>query len=519
MSLTKPKLSLSQRWRIDKLITAAKGNPNKPQSVQMSIPYLAMYPDGVCEVTDRLYSKTIEFADRSYELDSQEEQTATFENLCNLYNYFDPSISVQQTFINRHVAKDELHQAVYMPLSNDDQLNHNREEYNDIIRGQLEKNNCLARTKHLTFAIEADSLKQAKSRLDKIEKDILNHFKRIGTTAKILNGKERLAVLHNMLHLGTTEPFAFEWDWLAQSGMSTKDYIAPTSFYFGEGRNFRIGGKIGAVSYLQILAPELNDRILTDFLKINENMVVNLHFRSIDRNNALQMVKRKITDLNSMKIDHQQKAVSNGFDMDIMPTDLATYGDEAKKLLQDLQNRNEKMFLLTVTILNIAGSKQALEDKIFQLSGIAQEHNCALHRLDYMQEQGLMSSLPLGLNQIPIQRGLTTSGLAIFMPFVTDEIFSGAEALYYGYNPISGNPIMLDRKQLTNQNGLYLGIPGSGKSASAKNEIYNIILRTSDDIAILDAESEYAPIVRELKGQVIRISQNSTDFINPMGAT
>jgi len=448
-------LTKKQKKQVNATITAAKGDPNKPESVQASIPYLAMYPDGVCRVTERLYSKTIEFSDVNYTLAGKEEQTAIFEGLCDLYNYFDPSISVQQTYINRRAAREDFQKSIEIPPAND-KFNHIRDEYRGILKSQFDKgNNGLLRTKYLTFAIETDDPKTAKSRLARIETDILNHFRGLGASARPLNGKERLSTLHSVLHLGTADRFMFEWDGLYKTGMCTKDFIAPTSFHFGGGRTFRAGGKIGAVSFLHIIASELNDRILSDFLDVDGNVCVNLHIRSIDQNEAVKMVKRKITDIDGMKISEQKKAVRSGYDMDIMPSDLNTYGDEAKKLLQDLQNRNEKMFLLTVVVMSMAGTKQHLENRIFQMSGIAQKHNCTLLRLDYMQEQGLMSSLPLGLNQIPIQRGLATSGAAIFIPFMTRELFQSGEALYYGRNAVSGNIIMADRKRLRNPNGLY----------------------------------------------------------------
>jgi hypothetical protein len=475
-----------------------------------------MYPDGVCRVTERLYSRSLEFSDISYMLASKDEQTAVFENLCDFYNYFDPSVSVQETFISRRAAKEEFQKAIDIPRAGD---GHDliRDEYSGILKTQLEKgSNGLVRTKYLTFAVEADDMKTAKSRLARIETDILNHFKVIGAAARPLDGRERLAALHSVLHLGTAERFAFEWDWLPRTGLSTKDYIAPASFHFGEGRSFRAGAKIGAASFLQITAPELNDRVLADFLEVDGNVAVNLHIRSIDQNEAVKMIKRKLTDIDGMRINEQKKAVRSGYDMEIMPSDLNTYGDEAKKLLKDLQQRNERMFLITVITLNVAGSKQTLENSVFQMSGIARKHNCTLTRLDYMQEPGLMSSLPLGLNQIPIQRGLTTSGAAVFVPFMTREIFRGGEALYYGRNALSGNMIMADRKSLKTPNGLILGTPGSGKSFAAKREITNAFLITRDDIIICDPESEYAPLVEALSGQVIKISQNSADYVNPM---
>ena len=242
--------------------------------------------------------------------------------------------------------------------------------------------------------------------------------------------------------------------------MGTKDFVAPTSFVFKEGKTFQMGNTIGAASYLQILAPELTDKMLAEFLDMNRNLIVNLHIQSIDQMKAIKLVKNKVTDINRMKIEEQKKAVRAGYDMDIIPSDLNTYGGEAKRLLEDLQSRNERMFLVTVLFLNTAKTKQELDNAVFQTAGIAQKYNCSLRRLDYMQEQGLMSSVPLGMNMIPIKRALTTTSTAIFVPFTTQELFMGGESLYYGLNALSNNMIMVDRKKLKNPNGLILGTPG-----------------------------------------------------------
>ena len=360
-------------------------------------------------------------------------------------------------------------------------------------------------------------MKEAKPRLDRIETDLLNNFKRLGVAAEPLNGKQRLALMHGMFHMDEHIDFHFEWEWLAPSGLSVKDFIAPSSFEFRTGKDFGMGNKLGAVSFLQILAPELNDRMLADFLDMESSLIVTMHIQSVDQTKAIKTVKRKITDLQKMTIEEQKKAVRSGYDMDIIPSDLATYGNEAKKILQDLQSRNERMFLMTFLVLTTANNKQQLGNNVFQASSIAQKYNCQLTRLDFQQEEGLMSSLPLGLNQIEIQRGLTTSSVAIFVPFTTQELFqNGREALYCGINALSGNLIMVDRKKLKNPNGLILGTPGSGKSFSAKREIANVFLVTDDDIIICDPEAEYGPLVERLHGQVIRISPTSPHYINPM---
>ena len=476
-----------------------------------------MFPDGICRVNSGYFTKTIQFQDINYQLSQNEDKTAIFEGWCDFLNYFDSSVKFQLSFMNMAANKDTYGQSIAIPPQDDD-FDNIREEYTQMLRSQLARgNNGLIKTKYLTFGIEAANMKEAKPRLDRIETDLLNNFKRLGVAAEPLNGKQRLALMHGMFHMDEHTDFHFEWEWLAPSGLSVKDFIAPSSFEFRTGKEFGIGNKLGAVSFLQILAPELNDRMLADFLDMESSLIVTMHIQSVDQTKAIKTVKRKITDLQKMTIEEQKKAVRSGYDMEIIPSDLATYAGEAKKILQDLQSRNERMFLMTFLVLNTANNKQQLGNNVFQASSIAQKYNCQLTRLDFQQEEGLMSSLPLGLNQIEIQRGLTTSSVAIFVPFTTQELFqNGSEALYCGINALSGNLIMVDRKKLKNPNGLILGTPGSGKSFSAKREIANVFLVTDDDIIICDPEAEYGPLVERLHGQVIRISPTSPHYINPM---
>ena len=510
----KRKLTRQEKKQIETAIRQAKGD-GKPHTAQDSIPFEKMFKDGICKLSGNRYSKCIEFEDINYQLAQPDDKTATFEALCDMYNYFDASIGVQLSLISRHANKEDFQKSITI-APQEDSFDSIREEYSAMLQTQLQRgNNGLVKTKFLTFTIEAENLKIARARLNRIETDILHHFKIIGAAARPLDGKQRLALLHGIFH-PDGERFIFDWDMLPQSGLSVKDCIAPSSFRFGDGRMFRMGGKFGAVSFLQIIAPELNDRMLADFMEAENGIIVNLHIRSIDHNEAIKTIKRKITDLDRMKIEEQKKAVRSGYDMDIIPSDLATYGGEAKNLLRDLQSRNERMFLLTLLVLNIADTKQKLENDVFQAAGVAQKYNCALTRLDYQQEPGLMSSIPLGENLIKIQRGLTTSSTAIFVPFTVQELFQSGEALYYGLNALSNNMILCDRKLLKNPNGLILGTPGSGKSFSAKREITNAFLITQDDIIICDPEAEYYPLVSRLKGQVIKVSQNSTQYINPM---
>lgn len=440
--------------------TNVKRKQERNLSAQNSIPYREMAKDGICRVQEKYYSKTIRFYDINYQLAQNEDKNAIFENWCDFLNYFDSTIHFQISFINHHSNMKEFESVIQIQPQND-AFDDVRMEYAQMLRDQLAKgNNGLVRTKYITFGIEAENIREAKPKLERIEADILNNFKVLGVSAYPLNGEERLQILYETFNPEEKVPFQFSYDRILRSGMGTKDFVAPTSFVFKEGKTFQMGNTIGAASYLQILAPELTDKMLAEFLDMNRNLIVNLHIQSIDQMKAIKLVKNKVTDINRMKIEEQKKAVRAGYDIDIIPSDLNTYGGEAKRLLEDLQSRNERMFLVTVLFLNTGKTKQELDNAVFQTAGIAQKYNCSLRRLDYMQEQGLMSSVPLGMNMIPIKRALTTTSTAIFVPFTTQELFMGGESLYYGLNALSNNMIMVDRKKLKNPNGLILGTPG-----------------------------------------------------------
>ena len=510
-------LNAAEQKQIKAIVEKARKDRTVPHSAQDSIPFDRMFPDGICRVGDNYYTKTIQFQDINYQLAMQEDQTAIFEEWCSFLNFFDSSIRFELSFMNMSTDAADFEKMIRIPFRKD-AFNHIRSEFSSMLKKQLAQgNNGLTKTKYLTFGIEADSMKLAKPRLQHVETDLLNNFRRLGVRAKTLNGKERLHLMHSMFHMGDEDKFHFDWKWLVGSGMSVKDFVAPTCFAFPKSRVFQMGSLYGSMSYLQITASDLSDQMLKDFLEMESSQVITMHIQSVDQNKAIKTIKHTITELDRSKIEEQKKAVRAGYDMDIIPSDLATYGKDAKALLKELQSQNERMFLLTFLVMNTGKTEAELETNVFQASSIAQKYNCNLRRLDYQQEQGLMSCLPLAMNQIEIQRGMTTSSTAIFVPFTTQELFqNGKEAIYYGLNALSNNLIMVDRKKLKNPNGLILGTPGSGKSFSAKREITNAFLVSDDDIIVCDPEAEYTALVQKLQGQVVKISPSSAQYINPM---
>ena len=488
-----------------------------PQTAQQTIPYREILKDGICRVNERLFTKSIEYEDINYQLAQADDQSAIFDGYCAFLNSFDSSLPFQLSFLN-HRSRPESRYSINIPMQ-EDAYNDMRREYVDMLEGQIAKsNNGIVRTKLLTFGVQADSLAVARPRLERVEADICSNFKKLGVQSRPLNGLERLEILHGQLHPGGGEPFRFTWDMIPKTGLSTKDFIAPTSFDFRLSRLFRTGPTWGAASYMQIMASELSDKLLAELLEVDAEMTITMHVQTVDQTKAIKTIKGKVSDIDKMKVEEQKKAVRSGYDMDILPPDLVTFSQDAKSLLNDLQSRNERMFLLTFLVVNTAPTRRELDNDLFTVSGIMQKYNCMLKRLDFQQEAAFMASLPLGLNTIEIQRGLTTSSTAIFVPFMTQELRMDGEAVYYGLNALSHNVIMANRKKLKNPNGLYLGVPGSGKSFAGKRELVNVFLATKDRIIILDPMGEYSPLVRQFgtDGLVVEIAPNSPHHINPM---
>lgn len=366
-----------------------------PQSAQQTIPYVEMLRDGVCKVREGFYTKTIEYEDINYSVASSDDQAAIFDGYCAFLNYFDAALPFQLSFIN-HRSRPENRYSVNIPPQSDE-FDSIRGEYVDMLGNQIAKsNNGIVRSKYITFGINADGIGAARPRLERVEADIMGNFKKLGVQSRPLAGRERMEVLHGQLHPGSREPFVFSWSDIPKTGMGTKDFIAPTSFDFRQGRVFRVGTTWGAASYMQIMASELSDKLLAELLEMDAEMTVTLHIQPVDQSKAIKTIKGKISDIDKMKVDEQKRAVRSGYDMDILPPDLVTFSKDAAALLADLQSRNERMFLLTFLILNTAPTRQQLENDIFTVAGIVQKYNCTLKRLDFQQEQGYMSSLILG---------------------------------------------------------------------------------------------------------------------------
>lgn len=499
----------------------------KSKSTQETLNYKKMHANGICNVTGNIYNRMIRFSDISYQLSQDEMKQRIFAQYSSLLNSFDSNVKLQLTFINYRMTSENILDEVYEYTKENSDIGIEdfeilREEYFSFLDEQRQKgSNGIIRNKYLIFSIVDENYESAVRRLESIETNIKANFQTMGVVTESLNGLDRLSIINYLLNGNT--PYYLELENTPKELLkeySLKDAIAPKTMDFGyKNDEFKINNKYAATLYLSIEASELSDRALAEYLDLELEILVSMHIYSLEQQKAVKMVKMKASDLDSIKIEEQKKAIKAGYDMDILPTDLNMHVEESRKILSDLQRENEKYFYLTFTITVFEDTAKDLENAIFRLSSVAQKQNCTLKKMKYQQEKGFISSLPLGNNvtEKDLERGLTTSSTAIFVPFTTQELYQeDNEPVYYGLNALSNNMIQVSRKSLKNPNGLFLGTPGSGKSFSAKREITDTYLRTADDILICDPEGEYPPFVLKLGGDVVTIGLNSQQFINPL---
>lgn len=505
---------------LEKAVRKAKLTGQIPESAQETIPYRIPYEDGIFESAPGYYTQTVAFEDITYQLLDNDPKNILFERWCKLINYFDPDIHFQFNYANMEIDRKQYSKDFVIPAQNDT-YNMVRKEYSDMLVGQFAKGtNNLRKERYLTYGIHAADYRAASLRMAKINKQIEQHLKRLGSKTHILDGYERLELLFRIFHPATTEKLLWNFDMPVKTGLSSKDFIAPSSFSFKSGpelnatKYFRSGDRIGAVSYIKVFASDMEDRIINDILALDSNVWVSIHADTIPRNVALTLAKDNIAKIQGMIMNEQKNANQSGYDMYMLPPEMETYKEAGEKLYHSLQRKDEQLFNAVITVVQTAATRKELENNIFELNGILSTYQCSLVRLDNRQEQGYMSALPLGNNSIEVKRTFTTTDMAIFIPFTTKELYNNGQ--YYGMNSLSNNVITVNRKKLVNPNGLVFGMPGFGKTFLVKREILDVFLKTTDDRMIIDPEGEYKWLVRLLGGQVIKISLNSPIHINPM---
>lgn len=495
----------------------ANKNVRIPKSTQQSVPYSEPFEDGIFMHGKNRFTKTFAFKDINYQVGKQEDQEEVFAKYCEFLNFFDNTVDLQITISNKNFNKEDFEEKLVVK-SREDHLEPFRMEYNAMLKKKIVGGkNEIEKEKFITISLEAGSVEDARNTFLRMESETQNVFKRMGSSISGLDLNQRLELLHDIYRMGQEGHFRYDPTEHKRKGLITKDLIAPDSFTFKRDHMI-IGDKFARAIYIKDLPTFLNDKFLSDISDFSFNLMLTMNIKSVDAYKALRIVKKQITGMEANKIEYQKRSLKNGYLEAFIPHELKHSLDEAKELLDDLINKNQKMFLTNVIIVHFADDLDSLNKDGKEITAIANKFLCQVGTLHYQQEDALNSCLPYGLNLIKASRTLTTESTAIFMPFTNQELFQ-EDGMYYGLNAVSRNLIMFNRLSLKNPNGFILGTPGSGKSFAAKREMINVLLSTDDDVIIIDPEREYTRLVSNFGGEVIHISAGSKNYLNPLDMT
>ncbi len=476
-----------------------------------------MFEDGICEVEPGLYSRTFKFSDINYQTARRDEQVDLFTRYCEALNYCDPTMHIQISIVNRRTDKDAFKEDMFSPMiEGQEKLNHYRKELNGMLAQKaFEGQNSILREKYITFSTAATSYETAIPGLARLETDLMGHFKALGCEVQPQSGIQRLELIHSLFR--PEERFDFEYDQLLESSLNTKSCIAPNSFDFTSKDTFTFGSHYGQVLFLRELPAELSDKLISELSDLPIDMNITLHITNEDQGKALELVRRQIAFMEMEATGKQDQAVQKGRNAEIaIPMETRRSYEEATKLLDLLENKNQRMFKVTMLVYTYADDEETLQDNAFQIMATARKNNVKIDKLDLRQREGINSIMPVGKNHVNIERTLTTASTAIFVPFTTMELYQKG-GMYYGLNALSRNLIFFNRYSLKAPNGVILGTPGSGKSFAAKREMINVLLNDPNaEVLIIDPEREYTPLAQGFDGEVVHISAGSKCFINPM---
>ena len=491
-----------------------RSNRHAAKTVQGYIGYEQMIEDGVCWIEGNLWSKTFAFSDINYQIARRDKQVEIFAAYMEALNYCDTSTALQVSIVNRKVSEDDFKKRTFFPIAGDrfDEL---REDYNAVLAEKsLDSQHHISRDRYLTFTCEAPTYEKARQKLSRIEEDLMMSFKSMGCETTPIDGLERLRLLYSCIEPRT--PLDFEYKQLLESNLCTKDFIAPSVLDFSSKNAYECDDWYGQTLIIANLPATMNDKFISELSDLPVDMNITLHIRPVEQSVALDLVKKKIGFMNQQKVEEQRRNFEAGLSsLDIFNFELKYTIDEAEELLDNLQNRNQSMFKVTILVNTFAETLDELQENVFQIKSIGNKNSCKIEELSYQQKEGFNSTLPIGRNHVERERSLTTASTAIFIPFTTQELYQEG-GIYYGQNALSRNFIFLNRYNLKSLNGIYLGKPGSGKSFAAKREMISVLMRDPDaEVLIIDPEREYTNIALQFGGEVVNIAATSRVHINP----
>ena len=484
-----------------------------PKSVQDTIPIRCLWPDGLFQFGGK-FSKTIRFSDINYAIASKEDKTSMFLGYSELLNALDTGSTTKITINNKRLNRRNFEQEILIPPQGD-HLDGGRSEYNAMLLDKVtDASNSMVQERYVTVSAHKKTPEEARTFFDRVMNDVTTRLTHLDSHCEELDAVERLRVLHDFYRVGEESRFHIDLRECMKTGRSFKDAICPDSMEFRKD-HFIMGDKYGRAMFLKEYASYIKDSMINELTSLNRTMMLSIDVIPVPTDEAVREMQNRLLGVETNVTNWQRRQNSNNNFSAVVPYDLEQQRKETREMLDDLTTRDQRMMFAVVTLVHLADSKEELDSDTETLQSIARKHLCQLTTLNWQQDAGLVTALPMRLRRIDALRTLTTEALAVLMPFKAQEIRDRG-GIYYGQNVISKNLIIADRKQLLNGNGFVLGVSGSGKSFTAKREITALALSTQDDILIIDPESEYRPLVEGLGGEVVEISATSSNHINAM---
>lgn len=484
-----------------------------PKSVQQALPIKRIWPDGIFQVGNK-YSKSFRFSDINYAIASKEDKTEMFLDYSDLLNALDSGATAKITLNNRRINKDEFERSLLLPMK-EDGLDQYRKEYNDMLLSKVSgTSNSIYQERYLTISVHKKNIDEARTYFARVGTDITTHLAKLSSVSEELDAGERLQVFRDFFRAEEPSAFPFDLKAFAKKGHSFKDWICPESMEFKKDY-FKINERYGRVLYMQDYASYVKDDMISELCDLSQNLMLSIDILPVPTDEAVREIQNKLLGVETNVTNWQRRQNANNNFSAVVPYDMELQRKETKEMLDDLTTRDQRMMFGLLTMVHMADSKKQLDSDTETLFSVARKHLCQLSTLKWQQVDGLNTALPYGIRKINALRTLTTESTAVLIPFHTQEIMQPG-GIYYGQNAVSKNMLVADRRKLLNGNSFRLGVSGSGKSFSAKEEIVALALATEDDILILDPESEFGSLVEALNGEVIRISATSDTHLNAM---
>lgn len=484
---------------------------NVPKSVQDVIRIDAVYSDGIFMTGKDRYSKTFKFTDINYAVSSKEDKESHFLKYSEILNSLENGVSCQITIINRKLKHNELKEIALLEKANDNKDKY-RKEINDMLTMLANGANAIVQDKYVTLTIQKKSINEARSHFNRVGADLIAHFSRLGSKCTELDLTERLRIIHDFCRPEEAADYHFDLRDTMRKGQSFKDYISPDGFEF-KSDYFKIGNRFSRVLFIRDYPSFVKDRVVWDLTDTSRNMIFNYDIIPVSTEEAQKFGEKQALGVETNIANYQRKQNSNNNYTSVIPYDMEQQRKEVREFLDDLTNRDQKMFKVIITVMHTADTLEQLNSDTEAIQAMGRNHMCQIGILKYQQLEGFNATLPIGINKIEARRTLTTESLAVFMPFKVQEIQHDG-GVFQGVNVISKNMIIVNRRYLLNGNCFILGVSGSGKSFTAKEEMVNLLLSTDADVMIIDPEREYSALVEAMDGQVIELSAKSKNHIN-----